>query len=181
MKRKKPKGKSLKKDFRITVTICDIKHYPDKEQADLAAKLLRFAGIQASTEPADIGRPDISYRGDDFPLFIAGKREDFSRARHILELSTFLESRTRLGPVHLPPEEGSMENLDMLIHDCRQYLLIAEGKIKDISEEGELELDDPTNDIYKITIRLKRLKSQCMRQAGKRPLDWEHGGGLGKF
>ena len=56
--------------------------------------------------------------------------------------------------------------------------MIATGEIKDIHEEGELELDDPTEDIGKITIRLKRLKAQCMRQAGRQGLDWQHGGGL---
>lgn len=75
--------------------------------------------------------------------------------------------------VKLPPEEGTMVFLDMLIHDCRQYLMIATGELKSIEEEGELELDDPTEDIHKITIRLKRLKNQCMRMAGKRPLDWQ--------
>ncbi|MBI3313625.1 MAG: hypothetical protein HYZ83_05280 [Candidatus Omnitrophica bacterium] len=73
----------------------------------------------------------------------------------------------------LPPDEGTLGFLDMLIHDCRQYLMIATGEIKSIEEEGELELDDPTEDIRKITIRLKRLKDQCMRIAGKRPLDWQ--------
>ena len=75
--------------------------------------------------------------------------------------------------LQLPPEEGTLGFLDMLIHDCRQYLMIAIGEIKDIDEEGELELEDPTEDIHKITIRLKRLKDQCMRQAGSRPLDWQ--------
>ena len=75
--------------------------------------------------------------------------------------------------MQLPPEEGTLGFLDMLIHDCRQYLMIATGELKGIDEEGELELDDPTEDIHKITIRLKRLKNQCMRQAGRRPLDWQ--------
>lgn len=75
--------------------------------------------------------------------------------------------------VKLPPEEGTLVFLDMLIHDCRQYLMIATGELKSIEEEGELELDDPTEDIQKITIRLKRLKDQCMRMAGRRPLDWQ--------
>ena len=61
----------------------------------------------------------------------------------------------------------------MLIHDCRQYLMIATGELKSIEEEGELELDDHTEDIGKIALRLKRLKDQCMRIAGKRPLDWQ--------
>ena len=73
----------------------------------------------------------------------------------------------------LPPDEGTLCFLDMLIHDCRQYLMIATGELKSIEEEGELALDDPTEDIEKITIRLKRLKDQCMRIAGKRPLNWQ--------
>lgn len=60
----------------------------------------------------------------------------------------------------------------MLIHDCRQYLMIATGELKNNTEEGILDLDEPTNDIAKITIRLKRLKSQCMRFAGWKDLDW---------
>jgi hypothetical protein len=75
--------------------------------------------------------------------------------------------------VQLPPVEGTPEYLDMLIHDCRQYLLIATGAIKDISEEGELELDEPTNDLFKLMIRLRRLKDQCMRQARRTPMDWQ--------
>ena len=86
-----------------------------------------------------------------------------------------MKKRSKL---QLPPKEGTPEFLDMLIHDCRQYLMIAEGKIKSIAEEGELELDEPTNDLFKIAIRLKRLKDQCMRQARRRPLDWQHNGRL---
>ena len=73
-----------------------------------------------------------------------------------------------------PPEEKSLGFLDMLIHDCRQYLMIATGELKSLEEEGELALDDPTEDIEKMTIRLKRLKDQCMRIAGRRSLDWQH-------
>jgi len=156
--------------------ILDLKRYPDKTQAETAAKLLNAAGIKASTRSADLGHAGFRSGGRKTPLLIFYK--DAERADLILALARDLEAQYVKGPPHLPPDEGTMEFLDMLIHDCRQYLLIATGKIKSIEEEGELALDEPTKDIRKVTIRLKRLKSQCMGMARKLPLDWEHGGGL---
>lgn len=72
----------------------------------------------------------------------------------------------------LPPDKGTLGFLDMEIHDCRQYLLIAEGVLKDITEEGPLLQDDPTEDINKICDRVIKLKSQCMRMAN-RPPTWQ--------
>ena len=77
------------------------------------------------------------------------------------------------GVITLPPAEGTLAFLDMLFHDSRQYLMIAAGELESIKEEGTLELDGPATDIEKITIRLKRLKDQCARQARRPPLDWQ--------
>ena len=176
-KRKKKRKKierSRKEDF--LPVIVGIATYRDEEQARDAVQLLKVSGIRASLDTTAFGklRPKI-YTRDGFSLWVL--ENDAERARRILELALkFARPREKF---QLPPEEGTVEFVDMMVHDCRQYLLIAEGKIKDISEEGELELDDPTNDLFKIAIRLKRLKDQCMRQAGGRPLDWQHGGGLG--
>ncbi len=63
----------------------------------------------------------------------------------------------------LPPDENTLGFIDMEIHDCRQYLMIATGELSDITEEGPLAQDDPTEDIQKICERLKKLKSQCMQ------------------
>ena len=96
---------------------------------------------------------------------------DRDQAVEILEGARKVELAKR--PLKLPPREGTLEFLDMLIHDCRQYLMIAAGELKSIDEEGELELDGPTQDIDRITIRLKRLKDQCLRMTGRTPLDWQ--------
>lgn len=159
-------------------SICQHGIYRDPEEADLACRLLAAAGIKAATNTEDLGRPGFHYAGKGVPLYIEHK--DSGRADEVLELARKLwQSVTakKKKPL-LPPEEGTLVNLDMLIHDCRQYLMIATGELKSIEEEGVLALDEPTEDIRKITIRLKRLKSQCMRMAGKTGLDWEHGGGL---
>ena len=141
-----------------------------KEQAQDAVRLLRATGIKASTKAADFGK---EYAGFGIqgrtPLFVWGS--DHDRAREILD-QALLFSRPRK-KVQIPPQEGTPEYLDMLIHDCRQYLMIATGELKSIEEEGTLDLDEPTNDLFKLMIRLRRLKDQCMRQAGRRPLDWQ--------
>ena len=153
-----------------------LRTFANQAMADAAIRLLKAAGIQASDDPKDLGRKDIHIKQRGIPLVVFGK--DTHRAGKILELSRKFELRKKKGPPSLPPEDGTLENLDMLIHDCRQYLMIATGELKGIEEEGELALDDPTNDIEKIEIRLKRLKDQCMGFAGRQPLDWQHEGGL---
>lgn len=151
--------------------------FPDKEQAGAVVRLLAACGIKVATDPAQLGRKGFSYFGEGVALYCRSK--DSKTIHRILEISRRLEVLRDKGPIKLPPDEGTLECLDMLIHDCRQYLMIATGEIKTIEEEGVLALEDPTNDIHKITIRLKRLKDQCMRQAGGTPLDWQHGGGMG--
>lgn len=147
-------------------------------EAKAVVRLFRSAGIKASTEISDLKKNSgLWYGGKKTPLYIDCK--DADKADTILEAARdFAKALKKIKKITLPPEEGTLENLDMLIHDCRQYLMIAAGELKSIEEEGSLELDDPTNDIRKITIRLKRLKAQCMIMAGKKPLDWEHHGGL---
>lgn len=149
--------------------ICLIRKYQRRDQAEAAIRLLEACGIKAATEAKKLGNP-VLYGGKETPLYVLHKHS--WQASDILELATILASKSSK-TVQLPPEEGTLEMLDMLIHDCRQYLMIATGELKSIEEEGELELDDPTNDLEKITIRLKRLKDQCMRQARLRPLDWQ--------
>jgi len=63
----------------------------------------------------------------------------------------------------LPPDRGTLGYLDMLIHDCRQYLYIKAGVIDDITQEGPMENEQPTDDIFEITDRLEKLKSMCMQ------------------
>ena len=70
----------------------------------------------------------------------------------------------------LPPDINTLGFIDMEIHDCRQYLLIAAGVIKDITEEGPLAEEEPTDDIKKICERLIKLKSQCMHIANRSDL-----------
>ena len=65
----------------------------------------------------------------------------------------------------LPPDKNTLGFIDMEIHDCRQYLMIATGELKDVIEEGVLIKDAPTDDIRKICKHLKKLKDQCMRMA----------------
>jgi hypothetical protein len=152
--------------------------FPNKEQAGVVVRLLAACGIKAATDPAKLGhKGKIIYAGKGVPLYC--RREDSEKIHRVLELSRRLEVLRDKGPVKLPPDEGTLEFLDMLIHDCRQYLMIATGEIKTIAEEGVLALEEPTKDIHKITIRLKRLKDQCLRQTGRTPLDWQHGGGMG--
>lgn len=157
-------------------SITGIERYPGKKTAETAAELLKLCGIKAFITAADCKHSSGLWSEE--PMVWVPSKDD-RRAIKILELSRKLERKIKKGPIKLPPDENTLGCLDMLIHDCRQYLMIATGELKDIDEEGELELDDPTEDIEKITIRLKRLKSQCMRQAGRRGLDWQHGGGLG--
>lgn len=171
-KRRKPQGRFVR---RPEVGI--LRTYRAPAKAEAAVQLLGLCGLRAATDLKDLGRPgERIYSRKGTLLWV--RDEDSERASEILELAA--RFATQPGePLELPPEDGTLENLDMLIHDCRQYLMIATGELKDITEEGVLDLDDPTNDILKITIRLKRLKGQCMRMAGRIPLDWEHGGGLG--
>jgi len=156
--------------------IVNIVRYRDKGQLRDAIILLKAAGIQAETDTLAFGKAyGKTITKGAFSLWV--RDGDHDRASEVLELACrFARPRKKF---QLPPEEGTVEFVDMMVHDCRQYLLIATGELKNISEEGELDLDDPTNDLFKIAIRLKRLKEQCMRQAGLRPLDWQHGGGLG--
>jgi hypothetical protein len=160
------------KEFRMNYPwkegITDIERFPDQEWADEAVDLLRAAGIKAVTKVDGLITEGV-------PIIV--RPTESRRARAVLDRARRF-GRTRK-KIKLPPEEGTLENLDMLIHDCRQYLMIATGELKSIEEEGVLELEEVTNDPFKLAIRLKRLKSQCMRQAGLRGLDWEHGGGLG--
>ncbi len=151
-------------------SICQIKVFRRKAQAEAAVALLEVSGIKAAISPEDLGRGDISYGGKGVPLFVY--RKDSQKASGVLERAALFAAKA-LKTIQLPPEEGTLEFLDMLIHDCRQYLMIVIGELKSIEEEGELELDEPTNDIEKITIRLKRLKSQCARMTGRKPLDWQ--------
>lgn len=150
----------------------------DLREAKAAVRLFAAAGIRASTNSEEL-RMDggvFSVRGGA-AVFIFSK--DAARAEAVLEAAhEFLAAGKASKKLELPPREGTLEFLDMLVHDCRQYLMIAAGEIGSIEEEGDLRLDAPTNDPKKIAIRLKRLKSQCMSAAGKQPLDWQHGGGL---
>lgn len=147
-----------------------IDSYPLKQTAEAAAELLALVGIKVSISTMDKAN-ERGILSKKPTIWVPSK--DAERARKILETSRKLERKIQKGPMKLPPDENTLGFLDMLIHDCRQYLMIATGELKDITEEGELDLDDPTEDIEKITIRLKRLKSQCMRQAGLRGLDWQ--------
>lgn len=157
-------------------TISMIREYRTRHQAEAAARLLEACGIKAATSAAALGRPDVSFAGKSTPVIVDLK--DSRRASEIIERAVLFAAKSAKN-VQLPPEEGTLELIDMLIHDCRQYLMIANGELKSIEEEGALALDDPTNDIEKITIRLKRLKDQCMGMTGRKPLDWQHEGGLG--
>jgi len=150
----------------------------NQREAEAVVRLFRSAGIPASTDIHDLRKiPGYFYGGKKTPVYVYSK--DARKAHALLRAArNFAEALKKIKKITLPPEEGTLENLDMLIHDSRQYLMIAAGEIKSIEEEGALAFDEPTNDIKKITIRLKRLKSQCMTMAGKRPLDWEHHGGL---
>lgn len=168
--------KSGRRKKPLSAALVDIARYRDPRQARDAVRLLQAAGIRAETDTSAFGKAYGKVITED-AVALWVRMEDRTRAHEVLELARcFTRPRKKF---QLPPEEGTVEFVDMMVHDCRQYLLMAEGKIKDITEEGELELDEPTNDLYKIAIRLKRLKGQCMRQAGLRPFDWQHGGGLG--
>lgn len=162
----KRKCKKINEDKSFT----SIVHYPLLQTAERAAELLRLAEIPVSISVNDKSN-ERGMRTKHPTLWVPS--EDARRAEKILETSRKLERKIAKGPLKLPPDENTLGFLDMLIHDCRQYLMIATGELKSIQEEGELELDDPTEDIEKITIRLKRLKDQCMRQARRRPLDWQ--------
>mgnify|MGYP001595929028 CR=1 FL=1 len=156
-------------------TILCIPMGPGKERARTAVALLRACGIKASTDARGVGRPDIWRPEGEAAVFIL-KRDALKVDKILQAAGKYLIERKK--EISLPPEFGTLEYLDMLIHDCRQYLMIATGELKNIDEEGELALDDPTNDIEKITIRLKRLKGQCMKMSGRIGLDWETGGGM---
>ena len=154
-------------------TVLSIPMGTNYEAAKAAVELLKAAGIKASIDAQGVGRPGLySERATVWILY----RDRLKADKVLLAARKYMRERKK--KVTLPPEIGSLEYLDMLVHDCRQYLMIATGELKSIEEEGELELDDPTNDSEKIAIRLKRLKGQCMKMAGRIGLDWEHGGGM---
>ena len=171
------KKRKRQKQKQKLVDICGFNQCATEAEAKTTIRLLAEAGIKAATDTSEL-RPGhrLIYTGKGIVLWVY--KQDRERAHKVIDLAFKMVRERNRGPLKLPPDDSTLENLDMLIHDCRQYLMIATGELKDITEEGELDLDDPTNDIEKIEIRLKRLKSQCMRQAGRIGLDWEHGGGL---
>jgi hypothetical protein len=150
--------------------ICDLQRYKTLAGARKAVALLKKHGVRAVTNPRELGECGayLRYSGKDFPVWV--KLKDSRKADKILE--GWSRKRGDMRSLTVYPEDATLDLLDMLIHDCRQYLMIATGEIKSIEEEGVLELDDPSGDIDIITLRLKRLKDQCMRMAGRRPLDW---------
>lgn len=152
--------------------------FGDEREAAAAIGLFRAAGIRASANSEDLRKGSrFSLRGKS-PVYIYS--DDAEKADAVLDAAReFSDARKRRKKISLPPEEGTLEYLDMLVYDCRQYLMIAAGEIQSIEEEGSLALDEPTNDPKKIMLRLRRLKSQCMSVARKKSLDWEHHGGLG--
>ncbi len=155
--------------------VCNLERYKTLAGARKAIALLRKHGIKAATEAGKISKAHAGTfydgKGKAFALWV--KEKDSRKAGKIL--GGWSRKRGDLRSLTVFPEDATLDLLDMLIHDCRQYLMIATGEIKDISEEGVLELDDPSGDIEIITLRLKRLKDQCMRIAGRRPLDWLRG------
>jgi hypothetical protein len=146
---------------------CNLERYKTAAGARKAIAYLRKHGIRAATDSRELGGRSF-YTGQGVALWVLAK--DARKAGKILD--GWVRERKSLRSLTLCPEEGTLDFLEMLIHDCRQYLMIATGEIKDISEEGTLALDDPSGDIEIITLRLKRLKDQCMRMAGRRPLNW---------
>lgn len=150
--------------------ICNLERYKTLAGARRAIAYLKRHGIKAATEAREISKEHAGsfYGGQGVAIFVSARES--RKAGEILY--EWARKRKDLRSLTLCPEEGTLDFLEMLIHDCRQYLMIATGEIKDISEEGVLELDDPSGDIEIITLRLKRLKDQCMRMAGRRPLDW---------
>lgn len=153
--------------------VCNLERYKTAAGAQRAIAFLRKHGIRAATDTRKLGKnmPWCMYTGEAFAVWV--KAKDSRRAGKILE--GWSRKRGDMRSLTVYPEDATLDLLDMLIHDCRQYLMIATGEIKGISEEGVLELDAPSGDIEIITLRLKRLKDQCMRMAGRRPLDWLRG------
>ena len=172
----KTEREKMRAAFMKRATICNLERFKTAAGARKAIALLRQHGIKAATEAGKISKEHAGtfYGGEGAALYVSAK--DSQKASKILE--GWSKKRGDMKSLTIYPENATLDLLDMLIHDCRQYLMIATGELKDISEEGVLELEDPTHDIEKITIRLKRLKDQCMRMAGRRPLDWIKGGGL---
>ena len=175
------KGKPAARRPKMLSEIHGIPMRTDQEVTKAAVKLLRASGIKASTDPGDLGRPDVVSLPNPFSMegevTVWIPRQDSDKAHEVLRWAMRYGHR-RQKRVTLPPEMGTLEYLDMLIHDSRQYLMIVTGEIKSIEEEGTLALEEPTNDIEKISIRLKRLKGQCMALTGRQGLDWERGGGM---
>lgn len=149
------------------VEICNLERYKTATGARRAIAYLRKHGIRAVTDSRKLGGRSF-YTGQGVALWVLTKDSD--KAGKLLQ--GWSRKRKDLQSLTVYPEDATLDLLDMLIHDCRQYLMIATGELKDISEEGTLELDDPSGDIEIITLRLKRLKDQCMRMAGRRPLNW---------
>ena len=154
---------------KISAEIICIEKFKARRDAGKAIAILRKQGIRASTKTEDFRNDFVVVTDEGIPVWVY--RKDSRRAHQILV--EWARRRKDKRSLTIPPEEGTLGFLDMLIHDCRQYLMIATGELKSIDEEGELELDEPTDDIEKITIRLKRLKDQCMRLTGRTPLDWQ--------
>lgn len=152
-------------------SVCNLERYKTAAGARRAIALLRKHGIRAATASRKLGGAPILSDKKVFPIWVRAK--DSRKASKILE--GWPKQRGDMRSLTVYPEDATLDLLDMLIHDCRQYLMIATGELKDISEEGTLELDEPSGDIEIITLRLKRLKDQCMRMTGRRPLDWLRG------
>jgi len=73
------------------------------------------------------------------------------------------------------PKPHGLMWIDMMIHDCRQYLSMSRGEIGTIMEEPPHMLDEEASREWGvIQYRFKKLKDECMRAAGKAPLDWEN-------
>jgi hypothetical protein len=155
--------------------VCNLERFKTVAGARKAVALLRKHGILAATDTRKLGKniPQYFYDGKGKAFAVWVKAKDSRKAGKLLE--GWSRKRGDMRSLTVYPEDATLDLLDMLIHDCRQYLMVATGEIKNISEEGVLELDEPSGDIEIVTLRLKRLKDQCMRMAGRRPLDWLRG------
>lgn len=70
--------------------------------------------------------------------------------------------------------------LDMILHDCAQYLAKAEGDHRSVWQipppwaDPSGGTDSPTVNPYSLVARARMLKDMCIRLSGGKPLNWQN-------
>lgn len=87
-------------------TICQIRKFKKRPQAEAAIELLRSCGVKAVISPKDLGHGHTYDAGKSTPLFVEIKHS--RKASMILSHAMMFAAKSSKS-IQLPPEEGKLE------------------------------------------------------------------------